>query len=193
MSVGRTFISGVCVGLMLSLGFQMWRDNERKHLQNLAQPQLMMPRQFTSLPPPWLPEFGPGLSEELKLKSLGGQPVSLKEFHGKPIFLNFWETSCGPCVLELSSIDNLYASLRDQGIVFMAVSAEDPNILRDFIRKNDLRVPVFIWLNENEITRNLPGVPTTVIIDRQGKAIFHHIGAANWNDEAVHKFLLSQR
>ena len=61
---------------------------------------------------------------DFTLKDLNGNRVSLSDFKGKVVVLNFWATWCGPCRVEIPHIDALYQKYKDQGLVVLGINAE---------------------------------------------------------------------
>ena len=116
--------------------------------------------------------------------------MRLSDLKGKVVFLNFWRTSCGPCIAEMPGIERLYDSLRGENIFFLSVSDyETPDAVRGFMVKNRLRIPVY--LAGNDLPQDLPavGVPATYVMDREGRAVFRLVGDANWDDDRARSFL----
>jgi thiol-disulfide isomerase/thioredoxin len=129
------------------------------------------------------------LHDDWQIRSLEGKPVQLAAFKGKVIFLNFWATSCGPCVAEIPGIEGLYDSVKNENVAFLAVSQEKPERMHEFLEKNRLTVP--IYLAEEKLPPDLPvlAIPVTYILDRNGKAVFRSVGAANWDDDSARSFI----
>src|SRR5688572_28323491 len=69
---------------------------------------------------------------KVKLTDLDGQPISLDQFKGKTIFLNFWATWCKPCIREMTSIDSAQKLISGKGVVFLLASDETPEQIREF-------------------------------------------------------------
>lgn len=105
------------------------------------------------------------------------------------VFLNFWLTTCGPCIAEMPALERLRESLRGEPVEFLAVTPEDEERVRGFLAKARVEVPVY--LSEEPLPEELPlfGYPTTFIIDPNGVAVFRHIGPANWDDDAARAFI----
>jgi thiol-disulfide isomerase/thioredoxin len=68
----------------------------------------------------------------VKLADLNGQSISLDQFKGKTIFLNFWATWCKPCIQEMPSIDSAQKLLSKNGVVFLLASDETPERIKEF-------------------------------------------------------------
>ena len=110
--------------------------------------------------------------------------VSLRDFRGKVILLNFWATWCPPCVVETPSLEALASKMKDRGVVILGVSVDqDPAALKTFVERNHLTYPV-----ARDPSRNIPArygtykFPETYIIDRTGHVAEKIIGATDWTD-----------
>jgi len=115
--------------------------------------------------------------------------MELGAFKGKVVFLDFWATYCGPCLAEFPGISSLAQSMKNESVVFLAVTREKPERVREFLSKNHLAVP--IYLADEQLPPDLPvvGIPATYILDRNGKAVYRSVGGANWDDDAARSFL----
>ena len=128
----------------------------------------------------------------LSLEGLNGKKVDLKSFRGKVIFLNFWATWCGPCKEEMPSMEILYRQFKDRNFVFLTISVdyEGSKPVREFIEKSGYTFPVLVdpkseTLDIFEVT----GIPTTFVIDKQGKMLGKAIGPRDWNSSEIVSYL----
>jgi peroxiredoxin len=128
----------------------------------------------------------------ITLEDLKGQKVDLKSFKGKVIFLNFWATWCGPCKEEMPTMETLYRQFKDRNFVFLTISVdyEGSKPVREFIGRNRYTFPVLVdqkseTLDIFEVTR----IPTTFVIDKQGKMLGKAIGPRNWNSSEIVSYL----
>jgi thiol-disulfide isomerase/thioredoxin len=118
---------------------------------------------------------------ELELKSKSGQSIHISDYKGKVVFINFWQTWCGPCRQEMSSIESAKESLDSSKIVFFTVTDEDENKIESFTDGKNFQ---FDFLKCTKTLKEL-GVntyPTTYILDPDGKIVFTKIGGVVWND-----------
>ena len=115
------------------------------------------------------PEIGK-LAPDFELSSLDGKVVSLSDFRGKPVFLNFWATWCGPCRFEMPFIQKMYEGLSNEGLVVLAVNVqENPATVKEFVESFGLTFPVLLDTNsEVRLAYNIRGIPTTFFIDKNG-------------------------
>jgi peroxiredoxin len=107
---------------------------------------------------------------DFTLNTLDGRPVSLKDFRGRPVLINFWATWCPPCVEETPELAAAYEALKDRGVAFIGIGMQDETEkLRQFVE--DLRVPYTIVedpLGEAGGQYRVLGMPTTFIVDQDG-------------------------
>ena len=117
------------------------------------------------------------------LKNLDGKEISLNQFRGKHILVNFWATWCGPCKIEMPSLEALYERFKDRNFVLLAISNDmfGANIVKPFVKAHNINFPVL--LDQRLKVSNAFGVvslPTTFMIDPQGKIIGALFGAEDW-------------
>lgn len=117
----------------------------------------------------------------LALKTPEGQVVNLTQYKGKVIFLNFWETWCGPCVQEMPTIEKARQLTDSTQVVFITIGEEDPAKIAAFRDRNDYH---FQYLISDKPFADL-GIntfPTTYILNKEGKVVLTKIGGADWSD-----------
>lgn len=125
------------------------------------------------------------------LQTLDGQEIRLGDIRqGKPLFLNVWATWCAPCRAEMPWMATLYEALSEDGLTMVAVSDEPAEVVREFIKEHPY--PFTILLDpENVLPRRfeIQGIPTTMVIDREGRLVMRHTGAYQWDaPESVARF-----
>lgn len=123
------------------------------------------------------------------LRRLNGNEVKLEEFRGQVLFINMWATWCEPCVQELESIQDLMASPAAREVVFVLVSPEDPEPVERFLRIHGYDLPVFLEVQDMPPAFGLEVLPTTWIVDRDGRIVLKHRGIADWNQSEVAELL----
>ena len=113
----------------------------------------------------------------LKLKSADGKMIPLESFRGKPVLIDFWATSCGPCVAALPGLARIYQEAKDKGLVVISVDQnEEAKTAADFWSKKGYAWPNFHDDGAIETLMGSSGIPRTVLIDAQGKILFDRAG-----------------
>ena len=116
------------------------------------------------------------------------RPRNITDYRGQVVLLNLWATWCGPCEVEMPSIEALHQRLGPRGLQVVAVSVDDPgneDRIRNFVAEHGL---TFEILNEGsgaiENAYQSPGIPSTFLIDAGGVIRMKVMGAADWNAPA---------
>jgi peroxiredoxin len=120
---------------------------------------------------------------DFTLLDMQGRQVSLSQFRGKVVILNFWATWCPPCRKEMPSMERLYRDFKEKDMVMLAVNVDEngKQAVREFLQRMPYSFPILLD-NEN-IAQNSYGVfrlPESFVIDRNGVVIEKIIGACNW-------------
>jgi cytochrome c biogenesis protein CcmG/thiol:disulfide interchange protein DsbE len=112
------------------------------------------------------------------LKDLGGNDITLDDYKGDVIFLNFWATWCPPCRQEIPGFIKAYEKYKDDGLVILGVAVSDrENSVKNYVEKSKMTYP--IAMGDNKILKDYqPGnaIPATIIIDRDGNIFHKHVG-----------------
>ena len=123
-----------------------------------------------------------------EVKDLDGKAYLFQNTKGKIVFINLWATWCKPCLEELPSIQALYEDYQDK-VDFLLVSKEESKRVNTFVSKKSYQLP--FYLAEGQIPQIFKSatLPTTYIINKQGKVVRAENGAVNWNSEEIRQFL----
>ena len=125
----------------------------------------------------------------LELMSLDGRRYRLADLLGKVVVINFWATWCPPCVAELPSMQKAWDMLHGERFEILAVNVgEDEPSIREFIAQFTPRLefPILLDLN-NDTTESwkVRGLPTTYILDKQGRIIYQAMGGRDMGSEHI--------
>jgi thiol-disulfide isomerase/thioredoxin len=127
-------------------------------------------------------------SWQWELSDRKGQYARLEDFKGKPIFLNFWATWCPPCNAELPYIvETIEESKAD--VVFLLVTSESPEKVEAFLTRKQLDIPVYFMHNYPGSELEAPALPTTFVIDADGRVIHRSKGMRKWSAEELNAML----
>ncbi len=113
-----------------------------------------------------------------------GQTVHLADFRGKVILINFWATWCAPCMAELPALQDLYNHYRgNPNIVFLFVTSEGLDKAQTFLAKKGYNLPIYRQLTPAPKPLYSNSIPSTYLIDRQGRIIAQAHRATRWNSQ----------
>ena len=122
---------------------------------------------------PGLPEPAPSqgaAAPNITLQNLDGETVSLSDYRGQPVVLNFWATWCGPCRQEMPHLQDVYETHRDAGLVVLGVNVrETREEAAGFLRELGVDFPVLLDSDLAATERySVTSLPITFFIDRDG-------------------------
>ncbi len=173
------FVRGLVVGGVLGPGAL---------LGGLALITRRLRRKFSShLKPPPLPlvrwDF------DMSAEDLEGNRLDFADFSGQVLILNFWATWCAPCIAEMPSLTRLKEATLDVGVVFACVTHEPVATVREFLDKRDVDVPIYVVDGDVPECFKSRAIPATFVLDKNGRIVLRHFGAAAWDDEGVVGFV----
>jgi peroxiredoxin len=119
------------------------------------------------------------------LKDADGKTVNLADYRGKVVLLNFWATWCGPCEVEIPWFIEFQQKYKDRDFAVLGVSLDDDGwkSVRPYIASHKINYPIMIG---TEVTSQQYGeidsLPTTFILDRQGRIATQHVGLVDKRD-----------
>lgn len=149
----------------------------------------------------WLSrERGPSLdvgepAPALVLPALEGGTRSLQEMRGKVVLVNIWATWCPPCVKEMPSMQTVYEEYRDRGFDILAVAVDDEpgvrqadgrieGLVSEFVERMGLTFPVVLDpTGGTERQFGTEYLPTTILVDREGRVRAREVGGRFWDQE----------
>jgi len=130
---------------------------------------------------------------DFSLSLLEGETKRLSSYKGKVVFLNFWATWCGPCRVEMPSIEAIYNKYSDKGLEMLAVNcSEDKATVSSFMKNEGFTFPALLDLDGRvSLNYGVQSIPTTFLIDRDGMIILRLVGSIDWNTPKIHAALES--
>ena len=127
-----------------------------------------------------------------QLRDLAGNMMSLSQFRGKVVLLNFWATWCGPCRVEMPAMEQLYRTLSRREFEILAVStdAQGAAVTRPFQREMGFTFPI---LHDEEyrvgFIYGARSLPLTFMVDRQGVIRKKIFGARDWDSPEARELI----
>jgi thiol-disulfide isomerase/thioredoxin len=119
---------------------------------------------------------------EFTLKDVNGKNVKLSAYKGKVLMVNFWATWCPPCRIEIPGLRDLYDRYRRQGLEIVGIDVDEPpSTIRPYAREMQINYPVLIGQGRDDVKEALgplAGVPTTLVINRNGSVCRRIVGFA---------------
>lgn len=164
--VKKAIAAGILAGLVLVAIFQ--------HFYKVEEPQAIEASKAAS-------GIDTGMvAPTFTLKNLAGEDVSLQDYRGKKVMLNFWATWCPPCKEEMPAMEQFYKE-KSKDVEILAVNLDSQNNVKSFVQENNLSFPILLDQNgATQQTYSIISIPTTFIIDEQGLILKKHIGSMTY-------------
>jgi peroxiredoxin len=119
-----------------------------------------------------------GAAPDFTLRSMDGPNLRLQQQRGRVVLVNFWATWCGPCREEMPQLNKLYDKYRSSGFVLLGVNVDDDaNKGMEVAHKLGVKFPVLLD-TDKKVSKlyDLATMPSTVLIDREGRIRYVHRG-----------------
>lgn len=122
---------------------------------------------------PFAPKFS--------VTDISGQTLTLDDYKGKVVLLDFWATWCGPCRIEIPGFVELQKRYRDDGLAVIGISMDDSvEPVKEFYTQFRMNYPVAVGDEKlAELYGGILGLPTTMLIGRDGRIYSKHVGATD--------------
>ena len=119
------------------------------------------------------------------LQDLNGNKVSMEDYRGKIVFLNFWATWCPPCRVEMPSMEKLYNEFKSKDFTILAIDLqEDAATVKTFKEQYKLNFPILLDSDGSvALIYGAMSIPTTYLIDRDGYLLGGALGPRDWATE----------
>lgn len=134
------------------------------------------------------------MAPSLELPSINGDTAELAQYRGRPVIVNIWATWCPPCVREMPSLQRVYERFGEEGLEILAVAVDDlpgerqpdgriEGLVSRFVDEYGLTFPVVIDpTGRTERRFGTEFLPTTVLIDRNGRIRATEVGGRAWDE-----------
>lgn len=129
------------------------------------------------------------VSYDFTLQDLEGKPISLSDYKGKVVFIDFWATWCPPCRMSIPYVEKLAEKYKDnENVVVLGINLqEDKDTIAKFMKKQKMSYPIL--LSDKKVVSNykIRSIPAFYIIDQDGNVYNKHLGFAPGIDELWQK------
>lgn len=122
------------------------------------------------------------LIERFSFEDLEGNKMNWDDTKGKLVFVNFWATWCKPCIKEMPSISKANIQLKEEDVLFIVASDEDVSKIKKFESKHHYSFSL-LHSNISVFDLDVQALPTTIIINEEGKIVFNEIGSRDWSSD----------
>jgi thiol-disulfide isomerase/thioredoxin len=131
----------------------------------------------------------PVTAPDFSLEDIDGKQHTLDDYRGKVIMINLWATWCPPCLREIPSMESIFQDLGDKGFVVLAINQfETPDHVFAYMGQLSVYPTFPILFDRDSKVSDLYGVkglPTTLIINRQGQVVYRAVGGRNFDHPQV--------
>ena len=164
------FIPLLFAALAIALAVKLFTDSQAAAQSLPLSGAVTSPYKFTSGTP--APDF--------TLQTVDGRMVSLSDFRGKAVVVNFWATWCPPCRSEMPDLQQTYSERADDVVVLAIDVQEAREPVRRFVEQYGLTFPILLDTN-GDVTQSfgIQSLPTSFFIDREGRVAAFNMGALN--------------
>jgi len=172
--------------LLLYISFMDKREEERGPLSSVAEEGLKgkVPGEENEK---LLEEATKKLSE-LNFLTLDGKEVKISDYKGKVVLVNFWASWCPPCKEEMPILEKVYQKYNDKNFLILAVNMDtSEGAMKEFLEKNRYSFPMVRIKGEAGL--NIPGLPTSYLVDKDGSVKKIRLGIYRELEEDLSKLL----
>ncbi len=131
----------------------------------------------------------PVATPDFSLEDMDGERYTFESVRGKVVMVNFWATWCPPCRREIPSMEALYQAYKDESFTILAINQwESPDHVFAYMGQLDVFPNFPILFDGNSSVSQafgVKGLPTTVLIDRQGRIVYQALGGRDFNHPEV--------
>jgi peroxiredoxin len=119
---------------------------------------------------------------DFTLRGMDGTPVTLANYKGKVVLVNFWATWCGPCKIEIPWFEEFQRTYKDRGFTVLGLSMDEDgwDAVKPYAERRKINYPtVLVTERIRQMYGGVESLPTTFIVDKQGRIAATHVGLVN--------------
>lgn len=125
---------------------------------------------------------------DFALKDASGKKISLSDYKGRVVMINFWATWCPPCRQEMPSMESLFQEYNKKGFEILAVSSDSQaeKIVKPFMEFYELTFSALMDIDGSvHSLYGVTSIPTTYIVDKNGNIAQKFMGPRDWKDKNI--------
>jgi len=142
-------------------------------------------------PPFGIRHYDIGIASDFTLQDIDGEKFTLSSTRGHWVFLHFWASWCGPCRIEMPALQQLANNIKNDNFeIIMVNTAEDEDTIFEFLASINVELNS-LTDTDGQVTEAWKprGLPTTFLINPQGKVKYQAIGGREWNQPVYLSFI----
>ena len=129
---------------------------------------------------------------DFNLMGMDGKTHTLEDLKGKFVLVNFWATWCNPCKVEMPLLEKLHQTLKSEKFTVLGLHVgPGPENIEEFKKLMPISFPIYVDM-DLEVNWGVPGLPTTFLMDPEGKLIYRAVGKREFASDDMVNFLKSQ-
>ena len=129
---------------------------------------------------------------DFNLMGMDGETHTLEDLKGKFVLVNFWATWCNPCKVEMPLLEKLHQTLKSEKFTVLGLHVgPGPENIEEFKKLKPISFPIYVDM-DLEVNWGVPGLPTTFLMNPEGKLIYRAVGKREFASDDMVNFLKSQ-
>ncbi len=129
---------------------------------------------------------------DFNLMGMDGETHTLDDLKGKFVLVNFWATWCNPCKVEMPLLEKLHQTLKSEKFTVLGLHVgPGPENIEEFKKLMPISFPIYVDM-DLEVNWGVPGLPTTFLMNPEGKLIYRAVGKREFASDEMVNFLKSQ-
>ena len=129
---------------------------------------------------------------DFNLMGMDGETHTLEDLKGKFVLVNFWATWCNPCKVEMPLLEKLHQTLKSEKFTVLGLHVgPGPENIEEFKKLMPISFPIYVDM-DLEVNWGVPGLPTTFLMDPEGKLIYRAVGKREFASDDMVNFLKNQ-
>ena len=129
---------------------------------------------------------------DFNLMGMDGETHTLEDLKGKFVLVNFWATWCNPCKVEMPLLEKLHQTLKSEKFTVLGLHVgPGPENIEEFKKLMPISFPIYVDM-DLEVNWGVPGLPTTFLMNPEGKLIYRAVGKREFASDEMVNFLKTQ-